>query len=81
MKIVAAVIDPRDTYFVASTTSAKADIENITASGLMARATPRPVATPFPPLNPKNGLNILPAITAIPMAGLKIFSKGRISGI
>ncbi len=65
-KTEAAVSDPSEIYLNVSMIIENAATEKITGIGLIAKATPSPAATPFPPLNFKNGLNILPIIKVIP---------------
>ena len=63
---IAAPTDPIDTIFVnAINTNANTKQINPICQ-FVTSSTPNDVATPFPPLNPKNIGNVCPTTTAIP---------------
>ena len=63
---IAAVIEPSATYFVIKRTTKKTIKEKMADNGDNPKKTPHPVATPFPPLNFKNGVQICPATAQKP---------------
>ena len=65
-KSIAAPTDPNDTILL-SAISTSANTKHINPiCQFVIKSTPKDVATPFPPLNPKNIGNVCPKTTAIP---------------
>ena len=64
-------IEPKDTYFVIQTVMIQIESPAISSTGRRIAKTPMNVATPFPPLNFKNMVQLWPAITAKAKSALK----------
>ena len=65
-KSIAAPTDPNDTILL-SAINTSANTKHINPiCQFVIKSTPKDVATPFPPLNPKNIGNVCPKTTAIP---------------
>lgn len=62
----AARIEPKDEYLVIMTVRNQTIKQETASIGLIAKMTPKDVATPFPPLNLKNIVKICPIIAVIP---------------
>ena len=53
-----AAIEPKATYFVKASVIIKTISAKNVAMGISPKKTPNPVATPFPPLKRKNGVQM-----------------------
>ena len=56
--------EPRETYLLTNTIIIKAAKQVSAKTGFIASIEPKEVATPFPPLNPKNAGQLCPITTA-----------------
>ena len=79
-KLIPAIIDPNETYFVSVKTIKKIPRLDNAAGGWTAKTIPNNVAIPFPPLNPANKGNICPRTAQKPKASFR-FVYGAMSWI
>ena len=74
-------IEPKDTYLVSHTVIKKTSAAMAIAFGSKIISTPQVVATPFPPLNFKNMLQLCPITALNPSNALKTLKVIGASGV
>lgn len=72
---IEAKIEPSEEYLVVITVINHTNNDDMAIIGLIAKITPKDVATPFPPLKLRKTVNICPNIAVMPVSKTKKMGK------